>query len=88
MVFNFSAMLPNWIGKQTGKKYKSEGPAYSLGRIMIVTEVVRVSVFLVFVLITFERCYRTIQDYLSSPTGINIYQDYLSNQELPQSVLF
>ena len=80
-------MLPNWIGKQTGKKYKSEGSAYSLGRIMIVTEVVRVSVFLVFGLITFERCYRTIQDYSSGPTGINIYQDYLSNQELPQSVI-
>ena len=82
--FNFSAILPNWIGKQTEKKYKSGGPDYNFGRIMIVTEVIRVSVSLVIVLITFERCYRTTQDYLSSPTGIIIYQDYLSNQELPQ----
>ena len=37
-----------------------------------------------FLIVTIERCAETIKEYLSEPTGVNIYRAAASEEDYPQ----
>ena len=52
--------------------------------IMNLQAVIHYSFYTFFLIITIERCVETIKEYLSEPTGINIYRAAASDEDYPQ----
>ena len=52
--------------------------------IMNIQAVIHFSLLTFFLILTIERCVATIKEYLSEPTGVNVYRAAASDEDYPQ----